>query len=233
MNIPKFILFVLLFFFSLMLSAQEVKNIRVLQQNNNVSVRFDLLGQAENFKVDLFYSTNNGETWQGPLKGVTGAVGIDIKPGKDKRIIWNVLSEPELEEGYMQFKVVAESVIPPSKEILKKQENNLASLDLRKYKTGKTISLILGIASAGTGVYSYLQGNKLYDQYQIATDDAADLRSRVETHDIVYPIAFALAGASTVSFIIYSAKHSKVRKSLSLQPVPLKGGGGLALSIHF
>lgn len=210
-----------------------VKNVRVTQEGNQVTILYDLTGEAEEFNIDLFYSIDDGKTWEGPLKSVTGDVGSNIKPGTNKRMIWNVLTSSELEEGYMQFKVEAGSIIPPPRDIQTTQKSQVPDLALRKYKTGKTISLVLGIVSAGTGVYAYLQGNKLYDEYKTTTDDATYLRSKVETYDIIYPVAFAVAGASTVSFIVYSAKHGKAKKELTFQPVPLHNGGGLAVSFRF
>jgi hypothetical protein len=106
-------------------------------------------------------------------------------------------------------------------------------VNISRYKTGKTISLSLAVASAGAGIYAYLQGNKLYDEYKTATTNAADLRSKVELYDKIYPVAFAVAGASTVSFIIYSVKLGKAKKELTFQPVPLQNGGGLAVSLRF
>lgn len=108
-----------------------------------------------------------------------------------------------------------------------------ANAQLKKYKTGKTIFLTTAIAATGTGIFALLQGNKLYDEYKIATDDAADIHKKIETYDIMAPVAFAIAGASTVSFIIYSSKYGKAKKQLSFQPYPLQDGGGLTVSLRF
>jgi hypothetical protein len=214
-------------------NAQEVKNIRVTQTENNVNVLYDLAGEGQTFKVDLFYSVDDGQNWKGPLKGVSGDAGEHILPGNNKQITWNVLSEPGLAEGYLQFKVIAETTEMPFQEKAESKPAQIPDLQLRKYKTGKTISLTLALASAGTGILTYLQANKLYDEYKTATSDAAYLRDKVELNDKIYPIAFAVAGASTVSFIIYSAKHGKTKKELTFQPVPLQNGGGLAVSLTF
>jgi hypothetical protein len=227
------ILFLFLVNLSFLTHAQEISNIRVTQTGNNVNVLYDLAGEGQTFKVNLFYSVDNGQTWKGPLRPVSGDAGLQIKPGTNKKITWDVQSEPGVEEGYMQFKVVAETTEMPFQEKAESKPAQIPDLQLRKYKTGKTISLTLALASAGTGIYSYLQGNKLYDEYQTATNDAADLRSKVELYDKIYPVAFAVAGASTVSFIVYSTKHGKAKKELTFQPVPLSGGAGLAVSLRF
>ncbi|MBW6537506.1 MAG: hypothetical protein K0B11_21030 [Mariniphaga sp.] len=225
-------IFLLISLFPLFAHAQEIKNIRVTQAGNTVNVLYDLSGEGQIFKVDLFYSVDNGQTWKGPLKGISGDVGERVLPGINKRMTWNVLSEPGLEEGYLQFKVLAETTgLPGSIQTQTRKQKPVVNIS--RYKTGKTISLSLAVASAGTGVFAYLQGNKLYDEYKTATDNAAELRSKVETYDIIYLVAFALAGASTVSFIVYSAKHGKAKKELTFQPVPLQNGGGLAVSLKF
>lgn len=89
--------------------AQEVRDIRISQEDSIVSIQYNLSGDVERFKIDLFYSNDDGKTWVGPLEGVSGDVGKRVKPGDNKKIIWNVLTRPELENGYMQFKIVAES----------------------------------------------------------------------------------------------------------------------------
>ena len=228
-----FMVFVLLtFILNMAASAQEIKNIRVNQEGNRVNVLYDLAGKGQTFKVNLFYTVNDGQSWQGPLKGATGDVGDKVQPGLNKQITWDLLSETALKEGYLQFKVVAdvsEVSMPTDKATIDPNSN----LKNSKYKTGKTISLVTAIVSAGTGIFATIQGNKLYDEYQTATDDAADIHKKIETYDIITPVAFAIAGASTVSFIIYSSKYGKAKKQLAFQPYPLQDGGGLAVSFKF
>ncbi|MGC9355219.1 MAG: hypothetical protein ACP5D9_15335, partial [Mariniphaga sp.] len=228
------ILFFFITVFPFFASSQEISNVRVIPGSEQVNIHYDLAGKGQTFKVDLFYSVNDGQTWEGPLKRVSGDVGAGINPGTGKKITWDVQSEPGIEEGYMQFMVIAETAgMPVSIQAKTEIQKPVKNLDLRKYKTGKAISLTLALASAGTGVFAYLQGNKLYDEYKTATGDVADLRSKIELYDTVYPVAFAVAGASAVSFIIYSAKHGKAKKELTFQPVPLQNGGGLAVSLKF
>jgi len=236
MNITKqtyiVLIFILLTGFIFSSNAQEIKNIRVMQKDNQVNVLYDLTGKGQTFKVDLFYSIDEGKNWKGPLKGVTGDVGINVKPGNNKQITWDVLSEPQMEEGYMQFKVIAETTeLPKTTEVTTKISR--PDISVRKYETIKTISLTLGLASIGTGIYTYFQGKNLYDEYKTATDNAADLHSKVELYDKIYPIAFVVAGASTVSFIICATKQGKAKKELSFQPIPLHNGGGMAVSLKF
>ncbi len=88
MKNPKFLyLPIVMLFILLQVAAQDVKNIRVSQEGNHVTIQYDLTGEADNFDVDLFYTINEGQTWEGPLKEVTGDAGENIKPGINKKMI--------------------------------------------------------------------------------------------------------------------------------------------------
>lgn len=228
----KYFIIIVIILFSGLTSvfSQEVKNIRISQNGNRVNVLFDLAETSKTYKVDLYVTTDDGITWTGPLKSVSGDVGNNVPFGSNRQIIWDIVSEKGLDEGYMQFKVVAESL---NIEQASTGKTNDTNAEFKKYKTGKTISLTLALASAGTGIFAYIQGNKLYDEYKTATDNAADLHSKIQTYDLIYPIAFALAGASTVTFAIYAGKQNKLKKQLSFQPIPIRNGGGLLLTYKF
>jgi hypothetical protein len=216
--------------------AQDVQNIRVSQEGNRVNVLYDLSGTNELFKVSLHCTTDDGKSWKGPLKNVSGDVGININSGNNKLITWDVVAENVTTEGYMQFKVIADVVKPAKATQIPKTEvklNENIAPNFKKYRTRKALTLTLAIASAGTGIYTYLEGNKLYDEYQSSGDDSSDLRTKIDLYDTIYPIAFAVAGASAITFAIIAGKHNKAKKQVSLQPVPLKKGGGLTATISF
>jgi hypothetical protein len=90
--------------------SQEVKNIRVSQNGNRINVLFDLAETSKTYKVDLFLTTDDGKTWIGPLKSVSGDVGNNVTFGNNRQIVWDISSEKWLTEGYMQFKVVVEAL---------------------------------------------------------------------------------------------------------------------------
>ncbi|MBW6537504.1 MAG: hypothetical protein K0B11_21020, partial [Mariniphaga sp.] len=116
----NFLITIFFVFVSLQIFSQEVKNIRINQEGDSVYVRYDLTGEGETFNVDLFYTADDGQTWKGPLKGVSGDVGTDIKSGDNKRIIWDVLTESDIAEGYLQFLIIAETseIAVPKQEII-------------------------------------------------------------------------------------------------------------------
>ena len=173
----KYFIIIVIILFSGLTSvfSQEVKNIRISQNGNRVNVLFDLAETSKTYKVDLYVTTDDGITWTGPLKSVSGDVGNNVPFGSNRQIIWDIVSEKGLDEGYMQFKVVAEALNIAKPEQISTGKTTDTNAEFKKYKTGKTISLTLALASAGTGIFAYLQGNKLYDEYKTATDDAADI----------------------------------------------------------
>lgn len=100
--------------------SQEISNVRVIPGSEQVYIHYDLAGKGQTFKVDLFYSADDGQTWKGPLKKVSGDVGTGIKSGDNKRIIWDVLTESDIAEGYLQFLIIAETseIAVPKQEII-------------------------------------------------------------------------------------------------------------------
>jgi uncharacterized protein (TIGR02145 family) len=92
--VKKIVLFILFFFYFGKLSAQEVKNIKVEQNLNKIIISYDLIA-SEQCKIDVFLSTDGGNTWLGPLSKVTGHVGNNINAGSNK-IEWSVLDEYEV-----------------------------------------------------------------------------------------------------------------------------------------
>jgi uncharacterized protein (TIGR02145 family) len=86
--------------------AQKVTNITAEQVGQTIQVSYNLDTESP-CTVSLFYSTDNGVAWQGPLKKVTGDVGEKILRGANK-ITWDVLNEMEqLKFSSVVFKIDA------------------------------------------------------------------------------------------------------------------------------
>ena len=77
------------------LNSQTISNIRALQGNNIVVIYYDLTHTRfyQDFNVFVYYSYDNGTTFTGPLKYVTGDAGSGIIPGKNKKIEWDLFAE--------------------------------------------------------------------------------------------------------------------------------------------
>ncbi len=103
----RIICIVLSFFVFQGISAQEFNNVHFDQVGNEIHIFYDLMGvqEGDEVNVQVYYSNDQGESWQGPLESVIGDVGNSVQPGKDKRIVWNVLQEKEQLTGDIQFQV--------------------------------------------------------------------------------------------------------------------------------
>lgn len=222
--------FLISFFLFLMLgfaNAQSVENIRFEKSGRQIVVYYDLLGeQGTIWSISLFCSPDGGKTWGSALQKITGDAGKKIKPGANKKIIWDVLSEVEKLEGEISFKISAiqdPSTIKP-----------VYSTEYYKFKKGKQDWLIAGLVSSATGALGYLQYDKYYKQYKTATEDAADIHKKVDLYNTVSSAAVMVAGFCAVEFIWKSRKQAKAKKqSLSFYPQPIYHGTGFGLAYFF
>ncbi|HOY96015.1 MAG TPA: hypothetical protein PK509_09775 [Catalimonadaceae bacterium] len=188
---------------------------------------YDLTGIGKAVKLDLFYTTDNGVTWSGPLKYLSGEISNVNAPAKDKRIVWDALTEVGEIKGNMRFRITADF----SK--VAEVQPKTTSADFRKHKTQKGVWLASTLVSSGIGLMTMGRSNKLYDEYQTAQEDAADIHKKIETLDIVTPIAFGVAGISALNFIIQAGKQAKAKKQISFHPLYLPDGGGATLTFKF
>jgi hypothetical protein len=207
--------------------TQDVQNIRVNQSGNRINILYDLTGIGKAVNVDLFYTIDNGQTWVGPLKFLSGEISNVLSPTTDKRIVWDALTEIGEIKGNIQFKITMD--FSKTKEI----QPWTTDPNFRKYKTKKNVWLTTALVTGGAGVLAMIKSNSLYNDYQTAEDDAADIHRKIETYDIVYPVAFGIAAVSAVNFIIQAGKQGKAKKQLSFHPMVLPDGGGVCLTFKF
>ena len=74
MKISKHILLIFLFLHAITTHAQKVSNVNLRQEQSTIIVSYDLETKTP-CKISLFVSIDDGITWQGPLKKVTGDAG--------------------------------------------------------------------------------------------------------------------------------------------------------------
>jgi uncharacterized protein (TIGR02145 family) len=89
-----FLLFSLLFFST---KSQTITNVVAKQDGNTVVITYDLKCEGD-ADISLSMSEDGGSTFKGPLKSVSGDIGIGIKPGS-KTITWNTLKDQNLLNG--------------------------------------------------------------------------------------------------------------------------------------
>ncbi|MBK6346861.1 MAG: hypothetical protein IPF68_13175 [Bacteroidales bacterium] len=91
--------------------AQTVTNLRFEQSAKMIDVYYDLSGKDnESIEVKIYCSQDGGNTWGSSLYHVTGAAGVNIKPGLGKKITWDVLREKDKLVGEIKFKVEANAM---------------------------------------------------------------------------------------------------------------------------
>jgi uncharacterized protein (TIGR02145 family) len=118
-------------------NAQKVSNITFRQEQSSIIVSYDLETKMS-CKISLFVSTDDGKTWQGPLKKVTGDAGNKIVSG-NYSITWNVLEEfEELRGDKIKFQVRAEADNMETV-IIGTQEWTVKNLDVSRYRNGDII----------------------------------------------------------------------------------------------
>jgi hypothetical protein len=113
----KVILLFGLLILSVLSFTQTVSNIRPQTTiENKIEVSYEISGTKFNqkFNVSLYVSTDNGKTFKGPLKEVSGDIGKDIKKGK-RMIVWDVLKEMPFTEETLIFDVRVETIDKPIK----------------------------------------------------------------------------------------------------------------------
>jgi uncharacterized protein (TIGR02145 family) len=121
----RFVIFFLFVFSGL--KAQTVTVTNVEQDGQTLVVSYDITGGTGKYEVSLHCSTDDGTTWAGPLKSVSGDVGKNIAAGQGKKITWTVLSDrADLKSDNVRFKVKAWKV-----------EGTVTDVDGNTYETVK------------------------------------------------------------------------------------------------
>ena len=91
MVLKRFLTIIALFCISTAAIAQgDVSNVRVQQHDALIYVTYNLAVKAD---IELHVSFDNGTTYKGPMKHVSGAAGKGVLPEKDKIIVWNIVDE--------------------------------------------------------------------------------------------------------------------------------------------
>lgn len=91
------------------LVAQRVENVRSEQRGDLIYVYYDLIGSdcCEEFDVLLFADFDQcGDRDNLQLREVSGDVGTNVRAGRDRKIVWDVLEEVD-RLGSVQFSVRA------------------------------------------------------------------------------------------------------------------------------
>ena len=100
-------LFTLLSVLSLPLFAQSVSDIQVGVAGDKIKVGYTILGlkyYQDISQIDFYVSRDDGKTFEGPLKQISGDIGAGLRNGKYE-MTWNVLKEMPLTDEKLIFDV--------------------------------------------------------------------------------------------------------------------------------
>jgi hypothetical protein len=103
----KYLLFTILFFgTTIIANAQSVSNIEPVQSGNKISISYSIndANFSQTFDVSLYVSNDGGKNFQGPVKSVSGDVGV-VLTGGSKTILWDVFKDDISIEGDLVFDV--------------------------------------------------------------------------------------------------------------------------------
>jgi hypothetical protein len=96
--------------FSTLTFSQKLENVQFKQDGKKIVITYDLVGveDSKTFEVQVEMSQDGGITFTTTPKTLTGDVGKEVKPGKSKKISWDVLKDiAELRGTDFVFKVIA------------------------------------------------------------------------------------------------------------------------------
>ena len=156
--------------------SQKVSNVSNRQEQSTIVVSYELDTKSP-CKIELYVSTNGGTTWQGPLKKVSGNVGVNVSSG-NKSITWNVLEEfEELRGTNIMFQVRSEDLNIDTIQI-GNQVWTKKNLEVSTYRNGDIIPEVKDPsewAKLTTGAWCYYNNDtmlrntygKLYNWYAV------------------------------------------------------------------
>ena len=110
-NLFQVILLTVIILTSVNCFAQKIENVHPEIAGEKINIYYDLTGieADQSVIIQVFMSTDGGDTYGDPLKSVTGDVGVVVGPGKGRCIIWDVFEEvDELVSVNVKFKVKAD-----------------------------------------------------------------------------------------------------------------------------
>lgn len=102
-------LIILLLVGAITLQAQQLTNVHFEQAGKEINIYYDLSGTSDNqqFDIQVFCSTDGGNTWGKSLQKVTGNVGKNQVAGYGRKVTWDVLADLDKLTGNVMFMVKA------------------------------------------------------------------------------------------------------------------------------
>jgi len=131
-------------------NAQQIENLRIKTFQDKLNLIYDISHEKSGqlFHIKVLCSDDGGQSFNVPLKSVSGDISTGVEGGKDKIIIWDVLNDLKSLKGEnFVFKVIA----TPDK--VENQTDNVEGFFFELvdcYKKDKKIICALKVTNKGT-----------------------------------------------------------------------------------
>lgn len=190
------------------------------------------------YDISIYYSTDLGKSFIGPMQQVSGDVGENIAPGTSKQISWDFMTEaPTLAEKgnslKLQFKIVTrtnqgsaqaykKSLGGPGNAFLSALIPGLGDYKVRPGNYGYAAIPFLVWGALGTGLIFRLSAQRNYDKY-LESNNTAELdhlfflaQSHQKASRILITSAIVI-WALDVALVAYQGfRNLKKRRAISL-----------------
>ena len=185
----------------------------VEMEGTKVLIYYDIVNASpvERFEIEVAF-VDDEDFYYYP-KTTTGDVGIDIKGGKGKRIVWDIFQDVD-EVGWIKAIVNIASIteVPggPGYALLSVPVPGLGDMYVTNTKSAVIkpyYKTILAYGLVGYGVFQKVQSNKYYDDYKNSTnrDEFDNLYNKANSANRQFYIFTGLGTAAWISDIIWVA----------------------------
>lgn len=231
----------------------EILSVKLDEIQEKIRIDYSLKASGKaRFLVQLFYSKDGGQTFEGPMKSVLGDAGENISMGKEKKIYWDFLiDDPNFNGKGISFKIKAFLMNPtiyarpvggPANALLSLVAPGLGDMKVRRGGGWYGLITAAAFTTLGTGLYLRLRAQTNYDKYKTATspEGASDLLGTAQSQNnlsvtlINTAIVIWVADVALVAFQGFRNQRLRRQKlSLGLQPVRGKPIPTLGFSLRF
>lgn len=238
----KLISLAVLVIYPLFLPAQSIMNIKIQISGDRIIINYDLesVNTDYNFSVIIYSSHDN---YAEPLKQVTGDVGMDVKPGGNKKITWEAHEELGDFEGKIALEIRARFYIPFLRllnpvvndkwkrgKIHNIEWSGGGSSDIRidLYRDNQREQTIITAQNTGVFRWNIPIGIKPGKNYQLLLSDSRNTEDQVysEGFSVTHKIPSLLKGAVVLAagIVIYLIIPDKTKPEESIpNPPPVPG----------
>ena len=139
------------------LIAQNINIISTKQVEKKILIKYNNNGISGKYDVKLFVRPSSTQNWSKELNSLSGDVGYNQSPGRNKLIIWDVIQDRDKLVGEYVFGIQAKNLTILEKE-KKEYEKSISRVNKEKEKSLKCstgpINAYLSLIYPGLGTYN-------------------------------------------------------------------------------